>query len=127
MATWSELREQVKKKYKLTREEPTWLGLQFGFHEGRYDVIQKLRLDQVTALGQPAVALMADIADATRVLHKVALERSMSFEIGGIAINGELYVARAVLPLSLDWAVLDAAMVYLAREAARLRETIPSN
>ena len=127
MATWTELREQLKEKYKLTREEPTWIGLQFGFHDGRYDVFQQLRIDQVTALGQPAVALMADIADVTRVPYKLALERSMAFEIGGIAINGDLYVARAVLPLSLEWPVLDAAMVYLAREAARLRETIPAN
>ena len=127
MPTWTELRDQIKHTFKLTKDEPNWLGLQFGFHADNRDVVQRLRIDHVTALGGPAIALMADIAEASRVPHKVALERSMGFEIGGIAINGDLYVARAVLPLALDWTVIEAAIIYLAREAARLRETIPAN
>lgn len=127
MPTWTELRDQIQHKYKLTKDEPNWLGLQFGFHADNREIVQRVRIDHVTALGGPAIALLADIAEASRVPHKLALERNMSFEIGAIAINGDLYVARAVLPLALDWPVIDAALVYLAREAARLRETIPAN
>ena len=127
MPTWDELRANLKEKYTLTKDEPRWVGLQFGFHLDNREVVQKLRIDRIDALGKPAIAMMADIAEATRVPHKLALQRSMTFEIGAIAMNGELYVARAVRPLSVEWPVIDAAMTYLAREAARLRETIPAN
>lgn len=128
MPTFDELREYVRSKYKVAMDEPGWLGLAFSFKLDGTDVGQRERIEPVTALGRPAVLLWSDIISSDKVPHKLALQRNMSFELGGVAISGDLYVFRLVLPLDdLSWSTLDSAMVYVAREAARLREGIPAS
>ncbi|MGE0400622.1 MAG: hypothetical protein AB7T06_28185 [Kofleriaceae bacterium] len=126
MPTFDEIREHIKSKYKVAMDEPGWLGLAFSFTLDGRDVVQRERVEPATALGKPAVLMWSDIISHDKVPHKVALQRNGTFELGGVAISADLYVFRVVLPLDgLSFDTLDNAMVYVAREAARLREGIP--
>lgn len=128
MATWDETREYIRGKYKVAMDEPTWIGLAFSFTLDGNEVGQRERIEPTTALGQPALLLWSDVVETNRVPNKLALQRNMSFEIGGLAISGDLYVLRVVLPLEgMSWSLLDEGLVYVAREAARLRAAVPAN
>lgn len=128
MPTWDETREYIQGKYKVAMNEPGWLGLVFSFTLDGRDVGQRERIEPTTALGQPAVLIWSDVVDANRVPNKLALQRNMSFEIGALAISENLYVLRVVIPLEgMSWSLLDAGLLYVAHEAARLRETVPAS
>jgi hypothetical protein len=128
MLTWDETREFIRSKFKVAMDEPTWMGLAFGVTIDGRDVAQRVRVEPTTALDGPAVLIWGDVVDVSRVPTKLALQRNMSFEIGALAISDKLYVLRVVLPLdATSWPQLEAAIVYVAREAARLREGVPSN
>ena len=128
MPTWDETREYIRGKYKVAMDEPTWLGLAFSFTLDGAEVGQRERIEPVTALGQPALLIWADVVETNRVPNKLALQRNMSFEIGGLAISENLYVLRVVLPHEgMSWALLDEGMLFVAREAARLRAAVPAS
>lgn len=128
MPTWDETREHIKSNYKVAMDEPAWLGLAFSFTLDGRDVTQRERVEPTMALGAQALLVWSDVIEANRVPNKLALQRNMSFEIGALAISENLYVLRVVIPLEgMSWAVLDNALVYVAREAARLREAVPAS
>ncbi|MFN0245507.1 MAG: hypothetical protein ACKV2T_01280 [Kofleriaceae bacterium] len=128
MVSWDEIRELIRSKFKVAMDEPTWMGLAFGLTIDNREVAQRVRVEPTTALEQPAVLIWGDVVDVSRVPTKLALQRNMSFEIGALAISEKLYVLRVVLPLeTTSLSLLEAAIQYVAREAARLREGVPSN
>lgn len=128
MPSWEETREHIRGTYKVAMDEPAWMGLAFSFTLDGRELVQRERVEPTTALGQPAVLIWSDVVETTRVPSKLALQRNMSFEIGGLAISGDVYVLRVVLPLEgLTWTLLEHALLYVAREAARLREAVPAS
>lgn len=126
MPTWDDARSYLRTKYKLMKDEPTWVGLGFGFKIGDREVLQRISVESATIEKLPALVIWGDVVEATLVPHEKALARNMGFAIGGLAIHKGLYVLRASLPLDgLDWSTLDTVLVYLAREAGRLRDSLP--
>lgn len=128
MPTWDETREHLRAKYKLMKDEPTWVGLGFGFKAKDREVTQRVHIEKHTIADMPAVMIVADVVEATRVPHEAALKRNMTFAIGGIAIHEGRYLVRVALPLAnIEWSTLETVLEYIAREAARLRDTVPGN
>ncbi|MFN0253154.1 MAG: hypothetical protein ACKV2T_40145 [Kofleriaceae bacterium] len=128
MPTWDETKDYLRTKYKLMKDEPTWIGLGFGFKVGEREVLQSMRVIRCEVEGLPAIDISGDIVASDKVPHEKALQRNMAFAIGGIAIHKDNYVLRATVlldGLALD--ALDKVLVSLAREAARLRDSLANN
>jgi hypothetical protein len=128
MPTWDETREYLRSKYKLMKDEPTWIGLGFGFKLGDREVTQPVRVIKLEFEGLAALDISGDVTSADRVPHDKALARNMGFPLGGLAIHNNNYVLRATVLLDgLPFAALDKVLVHIAREAARLRDGVPAN
>jgi hypothetical protein len=128
MPTWEETQTYMRASYVLVVDEPKWIGLAWSFKsaDGTEDVVQRERVEQVQAFGEPHLLVLADVAPAGEVAAEQAigaLRHNMSIAIGAIAIADDTFVVRAVVPLeTLTWPVLDRTLRQVAHEAARLRE-----
>jgi hypothetical protein len=126
MPTWDDARQHLRTKYKLKKDDAACVDLGFGFRGDGRDVIQPIRIGPVAIEKTPALLIWADVVEAKRVPPEKALARNNAFTIGGLAIHQGRYVLRATLPLdALSWDTFDTVLHYIAREAARLRDSAP--
>jgi hypothetical protein len=120
MPTWDETLEHLRERFKIAVEEASWVGLVWRFGG---DFVQGQRVELAQAFGQPHLLILSDVLSADLIPPKKALQHNMTLAVGALAIAQGTYVLRHVMPLeNLTWAVLDAAMEYVAHEAARLRK-----
>ena len=125
MPTWDETREQLRTKYKLIKDDPAWIDLGFGFKVDDREVVQPVRIGPITVEKITGLVIWADVVESARVPTEKALVRNNGFAIGGLAIHQGRYVLRATVPLDVSWDTFDTILQYLAREAARLRDSAP--
>ncbi len=126
MATWDEIREHLRSKYKLLNDDAAWIGLGFAFERESKTLHQRVRVEPRSVHGLPGVMIWCDVLPADKVPPQKALVRNMAFPIGALAIHEDLYVLVAVLPLDgVAWASFDVIIESLARDAANLREDAP--
>ena len=128
MATWDDVRAHLREKFKLSIDEPTWIGLGWKFPGPRGgELAQRQRVEPVTAFGRSYVLIWCDIIEIEKVPMRTALERNLTLAIGSIAISDNLYVLRSVMLLdNIDWQLFDLTLEYTAREAAMLRDGVPT-
>lgn len=120
MATWDETKAHLRERFKLLREEETYMLMSWTF-EGD-PLVQQERIELRPALGEPHALIVCDIGERSLMDAGEALAHNMTLAIGALAHEGERLVLRHVTPLGgLDFARLDRAVELLAHEAARLR------
>ena len=125
MPTWDDARQQLRTKYKLIKDDPAWVDLGFGFKVDNREVVQPIRIGPVSIEKTPALMIWADVVEASRVPAEKALARNNGFSIGALALHQGRYVLRATLPHDVPWETFDTVLQYIAREAARLRDSAP--
>lgn len=120
MPTWDETKGHLRERFKLLREEPTWITMGWTF-EGDQRV-QEERIELRQALGEPHALITCDVVGLDQLEPKDALAHNMTLAIGALAMVEDRIVLRHVTPLEdLSFARLDKALELLAHEAARLR------
>lgn len=126
MASWQEIRDHLRSKYKLLNDDDAWMGLGFAFNREGKVLHQRVRVEPRAIGNIPGVMVWCDVVDAASVPAQKALVRNMAFSIGALAIHEGLYVLVAVLPLDgVVWGTFDTILENLARDAASLREDAP--
>lgn len=83
---------------------------------------QRVEVAQAEVVGQPWVALWADVCPAAEIEPRRALVHNASLAVGSICVEGDHYFIRHAAPLSgLEASHLDLMIDLVAHEAARLR------
>lgn len=123
MATWVEVQEHLRGRFKLAVDQPSWIGLAW-----RFDVpsggplLQRQRIELAHASGQPHALVLCDVVPEDAFPPRDALVHNMALAIGALAVHEGIVVLRHLFPLDkLDRADFDRALELMAHEAARLR------
>jgi hypothetical protein len=120
MPTWDETKEHLRQRFKLLREEPTWLLMGWTF-EGEPRV-QEERIELRQAVGEPHLLIVCDVVGGDQMEAREALEHNMTLAAGALALVEGRIVLRHVHPLEdVRFERLDRWLELLAHEAARLR------
>ena len=120
MPTWDETKAHLRERFKLLREEPTWIAMGWTFEGDQRVQEEKIELRQ--ALGEPYALISCDVIGLDQLDPREALAHNNTLAIGALALVEDRVVMRHVLPLEdLAFARLDKALELLAHEAARLR------
>ena len=123
MSTWDEVREYVRGKYPLARDEPQWLGMDWSFDANGLLVTQKLKIELVTAFEEPWLLIRAAVCEEAYIEPLGALRYNAFVAIGALAVENGYCFLRATRPLQgLSMPELDQTVDFVAREAARLRQ-----
>lgn len=125
MPTWDDARQHLRTKYKLIKDDAAYVDLGFGFKADGREVVQPIRIGPIEVEKIAGLVIWADVVEATRVPADKALARNNAFAIGGLALHQGRYVLRATVPDDASWDTFDAVLRYIAREAARLRDSAP--
>lgn len=119
MMAWETLRAYMRTEFDLVADEAMALTLAWSF-EG--DVIQHEWLVHVVARGVSHVAIVCPVVHESALPPRAALVHNTTLAVGALALDGEIYVIREVLPLdALTFPALRRACELVAHEAARLR------
>jgi hypothetical protein len=120
MPTWDETKEHLRIRFKLLREEPTWISMGWTF-EGE-DRVQEERIELRQALGEPHLMILCDVVGVDQMEPREALAHNITLAAGALALVDDRVVLRLVHPLEdLRFERLDRWLELVAHEAARLR------
>jgi hypothetical protein len=120
MPTWDETKDHLRTRFKLLREEPTWIHMGWTF-EGE-ERVQEERVELRQAVGEPHVLVVCDVVGVEQMDAREALAHNMTLAAGALALVDDRVVLRLVHPLEdLRFERLDRWLELLAHEAARLR------
>jgi hypothetical protein len=125
--TWDETKAYIRGKYKFVVDE-SWLGLHWRLAGPSEPVLQRQRVEQVQAFGEPHLLVSCDVVLVDQLAPEAALRHNMTLAVGFLGLVENGYHLRAVLALeALTWGVLDRTLEFTAHEAARLRHvhTVP--
>jgi hypothetical protein len=120
---WGALRAQLERRQVLQDDgERLMLLLRYAGTAAEAGQGQRVEVAQAEVLGQPWVALWADICPASEIEPRRALVHNTSLAVGSICIEGDHYFIRHAAPLAgLLPGHLDQMIDLVAHEAARLR------
>jgi hypothetical protein len=122
MPTWEETKKHLRERFKLLREEPTWITMGWTF-EGEAHV-QEERIELRQAVGEPHILILCDVVGVDQMEPRDALAHNMTLAAGALALVDNRVVLRHVAPLEdLRFERLDRWVELIAHEAARLRRT----
>ena len=128
MLAWEDIRTHVQERLKLHRDTPGELELLWRFPGdfGHVSVVERLRC--VEALGRQWLLVTAVIGSERSWPARVALKHNADLAIGAVAVDGDDYVVRHVVPLGcLTIAELDESLEVVAHEAAWVRVRFPAD
>jgi hypothetical protein len=112
MLTWGEIREAVRARFDLARDETEWCGVVLS---GRQTLVVRM-----TPLGELLVTT-GICAEAALDAH-LALRYNARAPIGALALEGTTYLLRLLRPVDgLTIEAFGQALAELLKEAARLR------
>ena len=118
MMDWDTLRAHMRASFELIADETMAITLAWSF-EG---TLQHEWLVHVVARGVSHVAIVCPVAHESALPLRAALVHNTTLAVGALALDGEIYVIREVLPLdALTFPALRRACELVAHEAARLR------
>jgi hypothetical protein len=120
--TWEEIVNQMRTHHRVDREEGEWCGVSepVELSDGtRADA--KVRVELVTAFGEPWLLLAALIGPETHIAAREALLLSFNMALAAIGIDGDkMYVRSTQCLASLDAGTLERAFDFVVKEAVRL-------
>jgi hypothetical protein len=118
MTTWDETRSDLRARFALLHDEPTWCGRRW--RVATLEIDQRVEL--VELAGDPWIQIVTDVDHPTAIDPTTALARNVTLSMGALALENGRYKLRCALPLdglSLD--KLATWMEMMAHEAGRLR------
>lgn len=125
MPTWDEAQGYQRTKYRLIRDEPNWLGMEWQTASEISDgepATHCLKIECISAFERPWLLLLATICAEDNIDVRSALRYNALLAIGSLAVDSGRCYLRAALPLgTITWAELDRAIEFIASEATKLR------
>ncbi|MCO4744675.1 MAG: hypothetical protein KC912_07800 [Proteobacteria bacterium] len=112
MASWDDVREHMRRSYKLHHDEPEVLSMVWSYEDGRH---QKIVLRTYEAFGRRMVEFKSAFARAEGVDPIELLRKNAELPLATIALHGDVYVA--VYNAVLDHLDMDDFELYLSRVA----------
>jgi len=122
MLTWAEIQEHARKKYKLAEDHEDSFKLVWRYDNER---LQQILVNCYAALGQAWCNFTSPACRRTECSPEVALERSLSFAVGSICLDQDIYVVRYSLPMTaLEIDTFDLLLGVIASTADQLEEEL---
>lgn len=113
MMTWEGVRAALAARLGLSHDRPGWVGVVV---DGAL-----VRVEQAMVGDDPRLMLLALVCYEGDLPHREALALNMQSPVGALALNGERYELRVVLPLAfITDEDLPKTAIALGREAGRL-------
>jgi len=121
LPTWNEMREHMRKTYRLADDEADMLSMVWSYDDGRS---QKIIIRRYEAFERTLVELKSAFARRKDVDPEVLLRKNAELPLATIALAGDVYlvVYNALLD-HLDFADLDLYLSRVAAVADTLEET----
>jgi hypothetical protein len=123
MPSWDEVKEYVRGRFQILKEEDSWFGMAWRFPVGDGTfVTQRVKVHSTHAFGEAWLLAMADVVPEAQLDPREAIKHNRTLAIGALALDDGLYLMRHAAPLAtLVWVDLDRMLEFVAHEAARLR------
>lgn len=96
MATWHEIREHARSKFKLAKDEKDFFSLVFGYAGDR---AQLVIVQHFRAFEQDFVMFISPVCKLSDMPAGEALRKNDGFAVGAIARDGDMYVMKYSVPL----------------------------
>lgn len=121
MADWNELREHMRRTYRLADDKLDLVSMVWRYEDGRS---QKIILRHFEAFGRPMVELKSAFARRQDAEPEQLLRRNAELPLATIALAGDVYIViyNALLE-HLDFEDLDLYLSRVAAVADTLEET----
>lgn len=121
MPTWGEIKEYVRSKYKLAKDEEDWFSLVWAYESKRTQLIVVTKFE---AFGKQWVSFRSRICKKAEMAAEVALKRNNNFAVGAIALDGEFYTFQYTAPLdTMDIDEFELPLHVVASTADELEST----
>lgn len=129
MPTWSDVQSHVRSRYRLQTDAGQHFILAWQIEDAKRGLeealVQGVHCQPLTSGEQTFLILRAEVCSERTLNPLAALHHSARLILGALVLSGNHYVLRYTMPLrSLDFADLDYALEYLAREAAGTRQRL---
>jgi len=121
MATWDELREHMRKTYRLADDEDDMLSMVWSYDDGRS---QKIIVRRYEAFERQLIELKSAFGRADDASAETMLRKNAELPLATVALTGDVYlvVYNALLD-HLDFQDLDLYLSRVAAVADTLEET----
>ena len=121
---WEDVVKSARADFAVAIEGDDWLGVQYSDSQEE-PAPQKVRLQKFNALGQPYLAITADIFDQDIIPAELALRINNELPIAALEIEEGKYLLRATVPLQgLGQIYFRRLIVHVARQAEHMRRTL---
>ena len=97
MPTWGEIQEYARSKYKLAKDEEHWLSLVFAYDNERRQLV---RVKHFKAFDQDWIEFASACCKNDEMSPAVALKKNNDYAVGGIALDGDVYIFKYTIPLT---------------------------
>ncbi len=122
MLTWAEIQEHARAKYKLAEDEGDSFKLVWRYDNDR---LQQILVNCYAALGEAWCNFTSPACRRGDLSPELALKRSLSFAVGTICLDQDVYVIRYSLPMSaLKLETFDLLLGVIAGTADQLEEEL---
>lgn len=88
MATWDEIKQFSRTKFKLIKDEPEWFAIDFALPENR---AQRIIVSHLKTQTREWLEFKSAICKEGEISPVVALRKNSEFTFGGIALSGDLF------------------------------------
>ena len=115
VVNWPEVVASVAASFEIAIRGDDWVGV---LHQD-----QKVKVAQLTALGQPFVTIVTDVFERDAIDAGVALALNNALPIGAIEVEDHRVLLRATVPMTgLDPVYLRRIILHVARQGAHMRK-----
>ena len=97
MPTWGEIQEYARSKYKLAKDEEHWFSLVFAYDSDRRQLV---RCKHFKAFDQDWIEFASACCKHDEMSPAVALKKNNDYAVGGIALDGDVYIFKYTIPLT---------------------------
>ena len=123
MPTWTDIKDHARSNYKLAEEHDNNLKLVFQYPGGR---LQAVIVAHYEAMGRVWIDFSSACCQYERLDPRAALQQSFNLAVGGLCLDGEVYVVRHTVAAELlRLEDLDLLMHAVARAAHQIERSLP--
>jgi hypothetical protein len=120
MPTWSEVKEHARSKYEIADEKADSFKLVFEYQNKRY---QAIIVSRFSALDREWCDFSSACCRADQMPPDEALKRNFGFAVGGLCVDGEVYVFRYAVQLgTMDMNEFEVPLHVVASTADKLEQ-----
>ncbi|MEZ4384763.1 MAG: hypothetical protein R3A79_25765 [Nannocystaceae bacterium] len=122
MLTWAEIQEHARARYKLAEDDSDGFKLIWRYNNDR---LQQIFVNCYAALGEAWCNFTSPACRKGDLSPELALRRSLTFAVGSICLERDVYVVRYSVPLNaLRLETFDLLLGVIASTADHLEEEL---